>query len=575
MNAQTEKLRPLQRFFRVLEPDRKDILKVYFYAILSGLINLSLPLGIQAIITYISGGMISTSWVVLVIFVILGIIMAGFMQVMQTSLVETIQQRIFQRSAFEFAYRIPRIKLEKISSYYPPELINRFFDTLTLQKGLSKILLDFSASVVQIVFGLILLGFYHPFFILFGLSLVLILYAVIRWTGPVGLRTSIQESSYKYKVAYWLEEMARTMNTFKLAGKTDLPERRTDALLIGYLSARKNHFKVLISQFMSIIGFKAIVTGGLLILGSILILDGQINLGQFVAAEIIIILIVNSVEKLIFSMEPVYDVLTALEKIGSVTDLPLDRDSGTILNGEMRKNPLKVTVKNLTFGTSMTGQPLLNKLDFDVEPGERVVVHGFNASGKEALMQLLGGLYEDYDGVIAFNDHPQRSIHPDSLRSLVGDSLSQEEIFAGCIRDNLCLGKSWVTQEDIERAARSLNLMGYISQLPDGMQTDLMPGGQGLPENIVRKIKIARSIVEMPPLVIWQENLHHFTPKDRTLITDQMFSKENPWTLFISSGDLDLAKRADRILLLDKGNLIFNGSFQELETNAKCYAAFI
>lgn len=575
MEMQNEKPTPLSRFFRLLQPDKKDILKVYFYAILSGLINLSLPLGIQAIITYISGGMITTSWVVLVIFVIMGIVMAGLMQVMQASLVETIQQRIFQRSAFEFAFRIPRIKLEKIASYYAPELINRFFDTLTLQKGLSKILLDFSASIVQIIFGLILLGFYHPFFILFGLFLVVILYIIIRFTGPIGLKTSIEESSYKYKVAYWLEEMARTMNTFKLAGKTDLPERKTDALVSGYLNARKNHFRVLISQFMSIIGFKAVVTGGLLILGSLLVLDSQINLGQFVAAEIIIILIVNSVEKLIFSMEPVYDVLTALEKIGSITDLPLDRKGGIDLGAEAKQKPMRVAVKNLTFGSSMTGKPLLSEVNFSVEPGERVVIHGFNASGKETLMQLLGGLYEDYEGVISLNGHPQRSINPNSLRSLVGDSLNQEEIFAGCIRDNLCLGKSWVNNEDIERAAKALNLSDYISELPEGMQTEVMPGGQGLPENIVRKIKIARSIVESPPLVIWQENLHYFTPTDRSLVIDQMFDRTKPWTLFVSSGNLSLAERADRILLLDKGKLIFNGTFSELQTNEKCYAAFI
>ena len=133
---------PLGRLFGLIKADRKDIVRIYVFAVLSGLINLSLPLGIQAIITYISGGMISTSWILLVILVILGIILAGGMQVMQLSLAETIQQRIFQRSSFEFAVRIPRIRLEQVASKYAPELINRFFDTLSLQKGLSKILLD-------------------------------------------------------------------------------------------------------------------------------------------------------------------------------------------------------------------------------------------------------------------------------------------------------------------------------------------------------------------------------------------------------------------------------------------------
>ena len=226
---------PLKRLFRLIKADKKDITRIFLFAALSGLINLSLPLGIQAIITYLSGGMISTSWVLLVIFVILGVILAGVMQVMQLSLSETIEQKIFQRSAFEFAVRIPRIRLEQVASKYAPELINRFFDTLSLQKGLSKILLDTGASLLQIIFGLMLLSFYHPFFSLFGILLILVLYTVIRITGPQGLKTSIEESTYKYKVAYWLEELARTMNTFKLAGETRLPEKRTDGLLEKYL----------------------------------------------------------------------------------------------------------------------------------------------------------------------------------------------------------------------------------------------------------------------------------------------------------------------------------------------------
>ena len=99
---------PLRRLFILIKADKKDITRIYVFAALSGLINLSLPLGIQFSITYISVGMISTSWILLVILVVAGVILAGVMQVMQLSLTETIQQRIFQRSSFEFALRIPR-----------------------------------------------------------------------------------------------------------------------------------------------------------------------------------------------------------------------------------------------------------------------------------------------------------------------------------------------------------------------------------------------------------------------------------------------------------------------------------
>ena len=194
-----EKLHPVQRFFRLLKPESKDILYIYTYAIFNGLINLSLPLGIQAIINLISGGQFSTSWTVLIIFVMIGIGMTGGLQVFQLTITERLQQRIFTRASFEFAYRIPRIKLEAVHKSYVPELVNRFFDTLSVQKGLSKILIDFSTATLQVLFGLILLSFYHPFFVLFGIALLLIVYLIFRFTGPQGLTTSLRESKYKYE----------------------------------------------------------------------------------------------------------------------------------------------------------------------------------------------------------------------------------------------------------------------------------------------------------------------------------------------------------------------------------------
>ncbi|MEQ9188204.1 MAG: ATP-binding cassette domain-containing protein [Cryomorphaceae bacterium] len=564
----------LGRLFSLIKADRKDIVRIYMFAVLSGLINLSLPLGIQAIITYISGGMISTSWVLLVALVTLGIILAGVMQVMQLSLAETIQQRIFQRSSFEFAIRIPRIRLEQVASRYAPELINRFFDTLSLQKGLSKILLDVGASALQIIFGLTLLSFYHPFFILFGIALILTLYMVLQATGRKGLETSIEESTYKYRVAYWLEELARTMNTFKLAGESSLPVDRTDRLVSNYLKARKSHFRILVIQYMNVIGFKAMVAGGLLIIGSVLVLDNQINLGQFVATEIIIILIINSVEKLIRTMEPIYDVLTALDKIATITDLELERTGGVQLELPENRAPLSISVIDLNCGNDQLGNPLLNNISFDIAAGERVMIYGYSGSGRSRLLEILAGLYQDYQGVILYNDQPARSLELRSLRSHIGDSLNEEDIFEGTIAENILIGKNWVDFEDLKWAAEEIGLMDYIKRLPQGFHTQLSPKGSGFPEHIIRKIKVARSIVERPPLVIWQESLHLFTRADKKIVTSCMLSQAQPWTLIVSSGSKEIARQCDRIILLDQGTITFNGSYPALQKRPELLELF-
>ncbi|MEX2597944.1 MAG: ATP-binding cassette domain-containing protein [Salibacteraceae bacterium] len=566
-------LTPIQRFFRLLKADRKDITRIFTFAALAGGINLTLPLGVQAIINYLSGGIVSTSWVILVILVIAGLMLAGIMQVMQLSLIETIQERIFQRSAFEFAIRIPRIQLEQVTSKYAPELINRFFDTLSLQKGLSKFMLDIGTSSLQIVFGIILLSFYHPSFILFGLALVLVLYLVIRITGPRGLRTSIDESTYKYQVAFWLEELARTMNTFKLAGNSSLPVERTDNLVTNYLSSRKDHFKVLMTQYLSIVGFKGLVAGGLLVIGSLLVLDGQINLGQFVAAEIIIIMIINSSEKLILAIEPVYDVLTALEKIALVTDLDLEREDGVPFH-KPKEGPISLSLRNLKYGTGMLNQPLVDGITLDIEAGERVLVHGYSGSGRTKLLELISGLYQGYQGSIVYDDQPASSLNLRSLRCQIGDSLSEEEIFEGTIEENILLGKEWLTKEDMIWACKRIGLYDYIKKLHHGFQTPLTPKGSGLPEHIVRKIKMVRSIVEKPALVIWQESLHVFSEVDKQQIMECMIAREQPWTLVVNSGSKRLARQCDNIVLLEDGKMIFHGTYSELETHQELIDLF-
>ncbi|MCB0626826.1 MAG: ATP-binding cassette domain-containing protein, partial [Saprospiraceae bacterium] len=441
--------KPVKRLFRLLELDRKDITFIYLYAIFAGLITLSLPLGIQAIIGLIAGGAMSSSLVLLIVVVTVGTALTGLLKVMQLTVTETLQRRIFTRSAFEFAFRIPRIRMESLAREYPPELVNRFFDTLTLQKGLPKILMDFSTAFLQIIFGLILISFYHPFFVFFGLILLLVLAAIFRFTGPGGLKTSLQESKYKYAVAHWLQELARSVTTFKLSGTSRFPLEQTDGLVVNYLDARRQHFRILLFQYGNIVAFKTIVTGALLILGSILVIDNQINLGQFVAAEIVVILITSSVEKLILTMETIYDVLTGLEKIGAVTDLPLDADEGIRFEEVDTGRGMEVELRDLAFRFDDAEQPTVDGLDLHIEAGERICVAGYNRSGKSTLIQLIAGLFNDYQGSISYNGIPMRNFCLPSLREYIGDHTSQEDIFRGSILDNIRLGHEEVDLQDV------------------------------------------------------------------------------------------------------------------------------
>ncbi|MGA1361026.1 MAG: hypothetical protein ACO32Z_07555, partial [Gemmatimonadaceae bacterium] len=186
-----EKAGPLERLGQLLLLEKGNIGLVYGYATLVGLLSLTLPLGVQAIIGLVSGGLFLQPVVLLIGFVVAGTLATGALQVLQLAAVERIQQRIFARVALEFSLRVPRIRTEEAWREDLPERMNRFFEVVTIQKSLGKLLTGTTTALLQVIFGLLLLTFYHPYFTLFGLGLVITLGLIVRYTGPRGLETSL------------------------------------------------------------------------------------------------------------------------------------------------------------------------------------------------------------------------------------------------------------------------------------------------------------------------------------------------------------------------------------------------
>jgi ABC-type bacteriocin/lantibiotic exporter with double-glycine peptidase domain len=546
---------PWQRLTRLLKVDKREIGHIYLYALVGGAISLSLPLGVQAIINLISGGQMATSWGVLVAFVTVGVGFAGGLQVMQLALAENIQQRIFARSALEFAYRLPRIRYEAAGGRYLPELVNRFFDTISVQKGLAKLLLDLPLAVLQIILCLILLAVYHPFFILFGLLLLLLLLLIFRFTGQRGLATSLEESSYKYKVAYWLEEIGRNQDTFKMVGRTDLPIERTDTLVSSYVKARQAHFKVLVGQYSALVIFKVVITLGLLALGGLLVINEGMNLGQFVAAEIVILLLINAVEKIILAISSVFDVLTALEKIGQVTDLELERTGGLSVLSTDGSKGLEVRTEALGFQSKWNERPVLADIDLDLKAGEKVCLSGTNGSGKTTLLRLLGGGMAPTEGSVMFDGHPATSLDLEHLRSMIGDSLSDEDVFSGTVMDNIAVGRSWITESELIEACQVTGLMERLAMLPEGLLTKLDPQGARLPKSLVKRIVQARAIAGKPRMILLEDSLQDWEVHEREQLLGYITAPERPWTLLIVSNDPWVQQRCTRTLHLRNGRL--------------------
>ncbi|WP_443938743.1 ABC transporter transmembrane domain-containing protein [Pedobacter sp. MW01-1-1] len=316
---------PWQRLVFMLHLERKTINYIYVYAVLIGLIGLSLPLGTTAVFNLLSNGAMYSSTYILIAVVLAGIVIGGVLLIGQLTLVEFLEQKIFAKTALEFAYRLPRIKKQALEGENPTELINRFFDVLTIQKGLAKLLVEIIAAAVLIFFSVILLSFYHPVFMVFGTFLIVAIALILVLYYRRAIETSIEESGYKYDVVAYLEEVASDLDTYRTsASKRKEIIERTDKITANYIQARNDHFSVLKKFFMSAVAMRTILMGALLLLGSYFVIEREMTFGQFVAAEVIIVQISYAIEKLMTNLNTVFDMITGGEKLAVVTDLALE-----------------------------------------------------------------------------------------------------------------------------------------------------------------------------------------------------------------------------------------------------------
>jgi ATP-binding cassette, subfamily B, bacterial len=543
-----ERFSPLARIINLVRLERKEISAIYFYAIFNGLISLAIPVGIQALIGFAQTNTASASIVVLIALIVISVFVVGVLQIKQMQLTEKIQQQIFVRYSFAIANKIPALKLASVDDYYLPELVNRFFDVGTLQKGLSKLLLDFPLAIIQIVFGLVLLAFYHPVFIAFGLVLVTVVYAILYFSGSKGLQTSIEESNHKYAVAAWLEEMARIIRSIKFSKSNTFHIDRADTNVTNYLTARTKHFKILELQFKALVGFKTLVTSAMLIVGTYLLLQQQLNVGQFIAAEIVILTIISSVEKIIGNLDNVYDVLTSVEKIEKITDKD-NEDSGSLqlLN---TNTGLSVQLKDVEFTYPNNPAPTFQNISFDVKGNEKVCIQGDEGSGKSSLLRLLTGSYGDFNGSILINAIPIKNYDLYSLRLKTGIAISKQDIFDGTLLENICMGLQNANMEEILNLCKVTGLTDYLNSLPNGFDTPLYSSGRKLPTNVVKKILLVRALINKPCLLLLEEPWTGIEETYQQQVKNYLLQEMKNTTLFVITKDESFANDCDKIIVV-------------------------
>ncbi|MBK7959506.1 MAG: ATP-binding cassette domain-containing protein [Bacteroidetes bacterium] len=390
-------------------------------------------------------------------------------------IIEKIEQRIYTRYAFDFSEKLPNFDLNKTNHLYLPEHVNKFFDVINVQKGLSKLLLEVPVASIQILFGLILLAFYHPIFIAFGLILLTILILILKVTSRKGLETSLEESKYKYMTVSWLQEMARVIKSFKLSQGSHLNLIKTDKNVLGYLKSRTAHFNILLIQYQTLVFFKVLITLAMLLIGSYLLIDQKINIGEFIAAEIVIIMVIGAVEKLISSLNSIYDVITGLEKLDSVIESPQELDGNIEL--KVGKKGIAFEFENFHFDYD-SNKKIFENLHLVIPADSIIAIQGQEGIGKTTLLRILSGNYRSFKGSLSINNIPIQNYQLESLRSTLGVYLQQQDIFKGTVLENISMGRKDISVETISDLSEKLGIGNFIKSLEKGFETEIDSSGK-------------------------------------------------------------------------------------------------
>ena len=538
-------LTPFERLIAMLRPEKKDLWLILGLGLGSGLLALSAPIAVQAVVNTIAMGGMGQPLVVLCTILFVFLAFLGMIFVLESYLAEMIQRRLFVRLATDLAYRLPKICRHLYDTHRGAELINRFFDIQTVQKSTAMLVLDGMRLLMQTIAGLILLAFYHPFLLSFDVALLLTIAFIMFVLGRNAIKTSIAESKAKYALVDWLEVLAENKNTFKTATSEQFAQEKTDILSNNYLIEKKSHYQILLRQIIASVTLYAIANTGLLLIGGELVIEKQLTLGQLVAAELIVSTVLASLIKFGKHLESFYDLLTAVDKIGHLLDLPLENEKGQII---ALPPAVSLTAKNVSF--HYPAMPaVLNNINFHITASEKVAFLGQASCGKSTLCDVLFGLRHAQKGNIEVEHVNVQAFNLPALRERIF-LLNEIEIIEGTLLDNVLLGR-----EDIERAEveKSLNALGLLEKLRyqfgKTLSLSLSEAGSPLSKTQQHLLMLTRATIHQPSLLIIDSFLDELDEKTLDFVLTYLF--EIKTTVLIFTKKLHIASRCERVIEME------------------------
>lgn len=538
--------RPVRRLYKLFRPEWPDVWLVLVFGFFGGVLSLATPIAVEALVDTVSFGRLLQPVVILSLVLFGFLAFAAVMQGLQVYVVEIIQRRLFARVAADLAYRLPRVESSGFHGEYGPELVNRFLDVVTLQKVAAQVLTDGVSIVLATAVGMAVLAFYSPWLLGFDVLLLAVVTAGLYVVGRGAITSGIKESKLKYRLTAWFEDVVRCPNGFKTYGGPDFANDRASALTTEYLKYRRSHFDVLFRQLVLLLGLQAVAGTVLLGFGGWLVINDQMSLGQLVAAELIVATILGSLAKLGKHLEGFFDAVAAVDKLGHLFDLPVERLDGVLsMPGE---GGLRVRLSEVEIAGGEG--PLASGLSAVIEGGEQVAVWGPAASGKSGLLAVLHGERRPDGGHVEIEGIDPRDFRPDVLREHVA-MVGEPEVFAGTIAENVHLHRPDVTPNGVREALFRVGLLDFVLRLPEGIDTPVNAGSHPLTPTHQRLLTLARALAGKPRLLLLDGMLDALPDEACRLAVESLADSRKDYTLVVATGRQAVAELFDRVVRLE------------------------
>ncbi|WP_419190517.1 ABC transporter transmembrane domain-containing protein [Saltatorellus ferox] len=542
-----------QRLGRLLSPERGDLYVVLVFAIMIGILTLATPVAVQAIVNSVAIGGTFQPLIAVAIFLAFALAFAAALIAVQTWVVELLQRRLLVRAVGDIAARLPRVETAAYDDGYGPERVNRFFDVFTIQKSAAKLLIEGLSVLLTVVVGLTVLAFYHPFLLAFDVVLLIVIAALVFGPRRRGEYSAVKESTAKYEVVAWLEEISRNPLTFRAAGAESWIYERADAVSRAWVAKRQAHFRTLFTQVVGALVLLAVASTALLSIGGLLVIQGSLTLGQLVAAELILSAVLAGVAKMGKLMETWYDLMAAVAKVGYLLDLPIESSQGehhvhSVTDASGRSSGARLDLKGVRFDApaGLTSIPLA---DFRIERGERVLVRGLDGAARLAMVDLVWRLRQPSSGVIRLDGRDLRDLAPEFIRREIA-VVSKVEWVQGSVRENVRLGRPFVLNDDIRKALDLVGLRGVFADFENGLDAVIYPDARGLSDDDLQRLMLARALAGDPAVLVIDASGHGADSKFHEAIQNVLLRNDGRTVLVLTS-DSSPFDGHDRVIDLD------------------------